>query len=166
MKLKAEVNGETVDVEVRREGSKVWASVDGLEYELDVTEPEDGVYSMIDHGRVHEASVQPAAGGGYAVTMDGAVTDIKIFDPRKLRGAGADAAAADGLAEIKTAMPGKVVRVLVNEGDAVEKGEGVVVVEAMKMQNELKSPKAGTVKSINAGEGSIVAAGDVLAVID
>ena len=63
-------------------------------------------------------------------------------------------------------MPGKVVRILVAEGDEVEKGKGVLVVEAMKMQNEIKSPKKGVVKKLSAAEGSAVNAGDVLAVIE
>ena len=72
----------------------------------------------------------------------------------------------DGIAEIKTAMPGKVVRVLVEVGSEVEKGDGIVVVEAMKMQNELKSPKDGVVKEIKFVDGSTVNTGDILAVIE
>jgi biotin carboxyl carrier protein len=63
-------------------------------------------------------------------------------------------------------MPGKIVRVLVQAGDKVEAGAGIIVVEAMKMQNEMKAPKAGAVVSINADEGATVNAGDVLAVIE
>jgi len=63
-------------------------------------------------------------------------------------------------------MPGKIVRVLVEVGARVEAGAGIVVIEAMKMQNEMKSPKAGVVVSINAETSATVNAGDVLAVID
>jgi biotin carboxyl carrier protein len=63
-------------------------------------------------------------------------------------------------------MPGKVVRVLVTAGANVEAGAGIIVVEAMKMQNEMKAPKAGVVLSINAAEGATVKAGDVLAVVE
>ena len=90
---------------------------------------------------------------------------MKIIDPKRLRAAGNETEHGDGLAEIKTAMPGKVVRILVGIGSEVGKGDSVMVVEAMKMQNELKSPKAGTVKTIRAEEGATVAAGDVLATI-
>jgi len=71
-----------------------------------------------------------------------------------------------GAAEIVSPMPGKIVRVLVEVGTQVETGTGIVVVEAMKMQNEMKSPKAGVVVSINAETGATVNAGDVLAVIE
>jgi biotin carboxyl carrier protein len=63
-------------------------------------------------------------------------------------------------------MPGKIVRLLVAEGDSVEAGQGLLVVEAMKMQNEMKAPKAGCVVSLKAHEGATVAAGDVLATIE
>ena len=72
----------------------------------------------------------------------------------------------EGVVEIKTMMPGKVVRLLKVKGDTVEKGEAVLVVEAMKMQNDLKAPKAGVVREIRVEEGSTVSAGDVLAVIE
>ncbi len=78
-------------------------------------------------------------------------------------GAGAN---ADGAAEIKTAMPGKLVRILVEVGAEVKQGDGVLVVEAMKMQNEMKSPKDGIVKEIRFEEGATVNAGDVLAIIE
>ena len=63
-------------------------------------------------------------------------------------------------------MPGKVVRFVANPGQDVEKGDGVIVVEAMKMQNELKSPKAGTLKEFRVSEGDTVSAGDVLALVE
>ncbi len=80
-------------------------------------------------------------------------------------GAGANAN-ADGAAEIKTAMPGKVVRVLVEAGAPIKAGDGVLIVEAMKMQNEMKAPKDGTVREIRVAEGATVNAGDILAIIE
>ncbi|MGA7302985.1 MAG: biotin/lipoyl-containing protein, partial [Candidatus Sulfotelmatobacter sp.] len=86
-------------------------------------------------------------------------------DPRSLRGR-ARAADDRGPKKIVAPMPGKVVRLLVKEGDEVELGAGVAVVEAMKMQNEIKSPKKGTVQKIMATEGAAVNAGDVLAIVE
>jgi biotin carboxyl carrier protein len=89
----------------------------------------------------------------------------EVRDPRSLRGrtrAGEDR----GPRKITAPMPGKVVRLLVCEGDEVEAGRGIVVVEAMKMQNEIKSPKKGTIGKILVGEGAAVNAGDVLAIVD
>jgi len=92
--------------------------------------------------------------------------DIKIIDPKRLRGSQTAGAHHTGAAQIVSPMPGKIIRVLVEVGAAVEAGAGVVVVEAMKMQNEMKSPKSGVVVAINAETGATVNAGDVLAVIE
>jgi biotin carboxyl carrier protein len=92
--------------------------------------------------------------------------EIRIIDPKRLRSSGVDHEHGDGLAEIRTAMPGKVVRVIAAAGTAVQKGDGVIVVEAMKMQNEMKTPKDGIVKEIRVAEGSTVNGGDVLAIIE
>ena len=161
MKLQAELGDQKHELEIKRDGGKLFASVDGRQYELDVSEPEPGVYMFKHEGKVFEASVS----NGH-VRIGGSDFDVRLIDPKRLRGGGAGHDHDDGVAEIKTAMPGKVVRVLVEVGAGVEKGDGIVVVEAMKMQNELKSPKAGIVKSIRAAEGSTVGAGDVLATIE
>ena len=91
---------------------------------------------------------------------------MRLSDPKRLRGAGAAAGHEAGRAQVHAPMPGKVVRVLVEEGQEVEAGAGLVVVEAMKMQNELKSPKAGTVIELHARVGATVNAGEVLAVVE
>jgi biotin carboxyl carrier protein len=90
---------------------------------------------------------------------------VEVRDPRSLRGrtrAGDD----HGPRKITASMPGKVVRLLVLEGEQVEPGQGVAVVEAMKMQNEIKSPKKGTVQKILVKEGAAVNAGDILAIVE
>jgi pyruvate carboxylase subunit B len=69
---------------------------------------------------------------------------------------------AEGRQQVVAPMPGKVVRVLVSAGEQVEAGQGLLVVEAMKMQNEIRSPKSGTVEKVVASEGQAVNAGDVL----
>lgn len=165
MKFQSQIGENTSTVEIKRDGARVFARVDDREYELEASEPEPNVYLLKHEGRVYEAFVGKGADGVMSVEINNTQFDVRLIDSKKLRGAGA-AAAADGVAEIKTAMPGKVVRVIVAAGDEVKKGDGILVVEAMKMQNELKSPKDGIVKSINAAEGKTVAAGDVLAVIE
>src|SRR5205807_8872034 len=89
-----------------------------------------------------------------------------LTHPKRLRGAGGPATHTDKAARIIAPMPGKVVRVLVEIGDQVEAGAGIVVVEAMKMQNEMKSPLAGTVVTLNVSAGITVNAGEVLAVVE
>lgn len=162
MKLGAQIEGNSHEVEIKRDGGRISATVDGREYELEASEPEAGVYLLKHDNRVFEVYVSPEG----IVNVGGYQLEVKISDPKRLRGARGDAEHGDGNAEIKTAMPGKIVRVLATVGDQVEKGDGVIVVEAMKMQNEMKAPKAGIVKQINAKEGDTVNAGDVLAVIE
>lgn len=153
-------------VELRREGGRVFAEVDGRAYELEVREPEPDVFLITSGGRVFEARVAATADGATEVSTRAGTYSVRISDPRRLRGARGAAGHDAGRAELHAPMPGKVVRVLVEEGAEVEAGAGVVVVEAMKMQNELKSPKAGRVTRLAARVGETVNPGDVLAVIE
>jgi biotin carboxyl carrier protein len=91
---------------------------------------------------------------------------ITLTDPKRLSSAASASVHGDDAVRIVAPMPGKVVRVLVEVGSQVEAGAGVIVIEAMKMQNELKSPKAGTVIALNVQSGATVNGGDVLAVIE
>src|ERR1051326_9105223 len=109
----------------------------------------------------------PANGNSQDVKLKAIIDDtIKIIDPKRLRSGQNSGGHHHGVAEIVAAMPGKVVRVHVEPGATVEKGVGVVVVEAMKMQNEMKSPRSGVVVSVKVKPGDTVNAGDVLAVLE
>lgn len=165
MKLQAQIDDEIHEVEIGRDGGRVFARIDDREYELEASEVEPNVFLLKHKGMVHEIYISPT-GNSYQASVGGKDIDVRLIDPKRLRGTGSGAEHSDGNAEIRTMMPGKVVRLIVNTGDAIEKGDGVLVVEAMKMQNELKSPKAGTVKEIRVAEGETVAAGDVLAIIE
>lgn len=167
MKLQAEIGDNKHEIEIRRDGHSVKASIDGRLYDLDVSEPETSVFLFKHGGKVSEVFVSPQAEPSepYSVHVGGYTIDVKLIDPKRLRGSGSSREQGGGAAEVRTAMPGKIVRILLEAGAEVAKGDGVLVVEAMKMQNEIKAPKAGTVKEIKVQEGSTVAAGDVLAII-
>jgi biotin carboxyl carrier protein len=162
MKLQAELNNKKHEVEIKRDGEKVWARVDEREYELEVSEVERDVFSLKHDNRIFQIYVAPNG----IVNVGNTQFEVNLFDPKKLRGLGSSFGNVDGIAEIKTAMPGKLVRVLVESGAEIKQGDGVLVVEAMKMQNEMKSPKDGIVKEIRFSEGATVNAGDVLAIIE
>ncbi len=166
MKYIAEHNENEYEIEISRTGRLVSAAVDGRSYEVEVSEPESGVYLIKNGPKIFEATVGRTEDGSFRVRIGEHYFDIGVADPKRLRGRSSAAGEHDGVAEIKTAMPGKIVRVLVAAGDAVEKGDGIIVVEAMKMQNELKSPKTGTITDIRFAEGSTVSAGDVLVTIE
>ena len=151
MKLKAIIGDKEHDLSLELDGGRVSAAIGARRYELEVREIEPGVYLFFVGDKVRE------------VRVDGSV---KIVDPKRLRSGQNSGAHHHGVAQIVAPMPGKVVRVHVEAGANVEKGAGVVVVEAMKMQNEMKSPRAGMVVSVNVQPGDTVNAGDVLAVLE
>jgi biotin carboxyl carrier protein len=171
MKFNAEIDGEKVALDVRREGERVFADVGGRRYEIEARRVGAGEYLLLREGRVYECRVDAEPGaagvrGTLQVSLGGGAYAVKLADPKHLRGAGPAAGHDGGRAQVTAPMPGKVVRVLVEAGQPVESGQGLIVVEAMKMQNELKSPKAGTVAELRAEPGATVNAGDVLAVIE
>ena len=104
-------------------------------------------------------------GTGKEVWVNGRRLSMEVFDPRDLR-PGKGAMSNHGRQEIAASMPGKVIRVLVAPGDMVEEGQGLVVVEAMKMQNEMKTRRGGTVVAVGVREGETVVAGAILATIE
>lgn len=162
MKLIAELNNEKHEVEIKRDGEKVFAKIDEREYQLEASEVEPNVYLFKHDNQIHQIYVAPNG----IVNIGNHQFEIKLIDPKRLRGSSGADAKADGIAEIKTAMPGKIVRILVEEGAEIKQGEGVIVVEAMKMQNEMKSPKDGIIKEIRVNEGATVNTGDVLVIIE
>jgi biotin carboxyl carrier protein len=125
-----------------------------------LVEVEPGVYSILVDGSSYEVRVEAGQ-----VTVGKRHFDYQVDDPRQWKRSGA-AAGGQGRAAILAPMPGKVVRILVAVGDDVEAGQGIAIVEAMKMQNEMKAPRAGRVAAIHANENDSVVAGFVLAVID
>jgi biotin carboxyl carrier protein len=168
MKLTAELAGEKHELDVRHDESRVVAEIDGRRYEVEARPSQPGVYLLLAGGRVYECRVdhQVAKREAVEVTIGAQAYSVTLTDPKRLRGTQSLAGVLDGTAQIVAPMPGKVVRVLVEAGAEVEAGAGLVVVEAMKMQNETNPPKAGKVTSINVTTGTTVNAGDVLAVVE
>ncbi len=118
---------------------------------------------LIDHA-VTEAGVV-ARGDTWAVVLGGRTHRLRLLDERTLRG-GARGGLDTGEREVRASMPGKVVAVLVEVGAAVEAGSGLLVIEAMKMENEIASPRAGTVRELRVQAGQAVEAGELLAIVE
>ena len=157
-----------VDLQLEPLGPGRYAlTLDGQRHELDVVALANGGLSFLTGGESHEALVDTLKSGELQVLIDGHQTRLDIADERTLRSRAASSAfSVEGKQEICAPMPGKVVRVLVKPGDVVTEGQGLVVVEAMKMENELKSPKAGTVLSVHTTEGVAVENGAKLVVVE
>jgi biotin carboxyl carrier protein len=163
MKLSIQIDGAEGQIEILAPAPDCRFRIgDGPERRADVEVPEPGVYSVLMDGRSYEARVEEGA-NALVVVIDGRRFEIEVRDPRRLtRKAGG---AADGVQTVAAPMPGKVVRVLAAVGDEVAAGQGLLVVEAMKMQNEMKAARAGKVLSMSAKPGATVTAGEILATI-
>ena len=168
MKLQAHLNDSEHEINLDLDGDRVKATVDDRSYELAVRDLSAGEYLVHHDTKVFHCRVESKQNSHQSseVFLRGRSSDIKVIDPKRLRSGQAAAAHDHGSAEVVSPMRGKIVRVLVEQGSEVKAGDGIVIVEAMKMQNEMKSPKAGVVASITAIAGATVNAGDVLAVIE
>lgn len=123
-----------------------------------------GVYSVLLGEQSHEVRIIEGR-DSLAVEVNGRAVEIRLLDPRE-SASSTGAGEQSGRRDVRAPMPGKVVCVLVEEGASVVTGQGLVVVEAMKMQNELKSPKTGRVLKISARAGATVAAGEALVTLE
>ena len=172
MLYEVSINGHEYSLELLPgEGAGDWlcrvqtpGSNETREIRLNAAVAGSAVISLVVNGRAHAFKRDPT---GVALVLAGKRYEVEVRDPRSPRSRqAAKAAAGEGERRITAPMPGKVVRILLQEGAQVEAGEGVLVVEAMKMQNELKSPKKGVLKKLVAREGAAVNAGETLAIVE
>ena len=140
-------------------------TLDGQPVSVDAAEIAPNTLSLLLDGQSLEFTVTPLPVGKLKLQSGAHEFTAEVIDPRAWSGRRHGNVEAEGRQQIVAPMPGKVVRVLVHAGDRVEAGQGLMVVEAMKMQNEIRSPKSGTVERILAKEGQPVNAGEVLCVI-
>lgn len=153
-------------VELERDGA-AWAVVlDGQPAAADATQIAPYAFSILFRGRSYEFHVTPLSDGRLKLQTGGTEFLAEVMDPRSWKGRRQGGLEAQGRQQIVAPMPGKVVRILVNAGEAIEAGQGLFVVEAMKMQNEIRSPKSGKVERVLAKEGQPVNAGEVLAWVE
>jgi biotin carboxyl carrier protein len=161
VKLRIEVYGESHMLELR-----------GAEYIFDnaagsasIEEVMPGVFSILLGSKSFTVNVAARGDAFEALSGDGPPRLIAVADTRDRRGSG-EIGASKGPAIIRAQMPGKIIKVLVAVGAQVEAGQGLIVVEAMKMQNEVKAPKSGVVMKISTTAGATVAAGETLIVVE
>ena len=147
----------------RKQGGEVRCAVDGAETRLaDWVRIGPGIYSILIDGRSYDVRVNHSgAVPDYDVRVGDEAFRVGVRDPRSRRQA-AGAGGTTGPQEITAPMPGKIVKLLVSEGAEVEADQGLLVMEAMKMQNELRAPRAGRVERIHASEGTGVETGTPL----
>lgn len=167
MMLQIEMSGELRQVELTQaEDGKYRASVDGepvVDVEAQMLRP--GVLSLHIAGHAYRCVLEESAEGS-VIHLGGRRLPYRVDDPRSLKSRRSRHGGTEGPKPVTAPMPGRVVRVLVSVGDTVEAHQGIIVIEAMKMQNELKSPKAGKVAQLRVEAGGTVVAGDVLAIVE
>ena len=146
-------------------GGTFRVTIDGDAHDVSVRPTDLGLSLVFDDGRTIDIAATETAAGEWFVQLPH-VDVMAVADRRRRERSRPGVTAASGVQRITAPMPGRVVRVLVKVGDAVEIRQGLVVVEAMKMENELASPKAGTVKEVPVTEGQSVEAGRLLVVIE
>jgi len=139
-------------------------AIDGRERIVDSRETGTGTFSLLIDHAASEVSVT-SRGEEFQVAVGGRTHRLRLLDERAVRRR-KSAGTADGAREVRAAMPGKVVAVLVETGATVERGQGLLVIEAMKMENEIAAPRAGIVAEIRVKPGQNVEAGELLARID
>jgi len=152
-------------VDLERDEASCKVSLDGHPVDADVILAAPNAVSVILNGTAFEIHIAPSLDGTYKLQTGPHEFQAEVRDPRVWRGRKQGALEAEGRQQILAPMPGKVIRLLVKVGDEVDAGQGLVVVEAMKMQNEIRSPKKGKVERLQAKEGQAVNAGDVLCVV-
>jgi len=159
------IESKTHRVELLRQASGWSCKLDGQDLLFDVASLQNGLLSVLVDGKSYEVR-QEIVGSETSIVVGNQRFKATVRDPRSLRSRRSGGDGGQGPKKITAPMPGKVVRIVAPLGAEVEAGQPVVVIEAMKMQNELKSPKKGRVKKLSVSEGAAVEAGQTLAEID
>jgi biotin carboxyl carrier protein len=158
------IDGKSYRLDLSRTEGRWFCRLEGRELEVDAILARPDVLSLRIGNMAFEVKSERVANDLH-LWVGSTRFAAEVRDPRSLRGR-RRVGDEQGPKKIVAPMPGKVVRLLVGDGEEVESGAGIAVVEAMKMQNEIKSPKKGTVQKILVLEGAAVNAGDVLAIVE
>lgn len=159
------VGERTYRVELSRSGDGWRCKLDGSEFPLDAASIHNGVFSLLINGRSYEV-MQDHSASGTGIVVEQQRFGVTVRDPRSLRSRNRAESAGHGVRKITAPMPGKVVRILLPAGSEVEAGQSILVIEAMKMQNELKSPRKGRIRKLTTSEGAAVETGQTLAEVE
>ncbi|HZN04423.1 MAG TPA: biotin/lipoyl-containing protein, partial [Candidatus Polarisedimenticolia bacterium] len=159
--------------EVERRPEGIHVRIDGRDAAIE-SSGRGALRTVTIDGRAHEAAVWTAAGAdasprgvrAFDVAVGARIVPVRLIDPLRYGNGHVDEAAAEGTIEVRAVMPGKVTAILVAAGDEVGAGAGLLVIEAMKMENEITAPRAGKVASILKAPGEPVEAGALLAVLE
>jgi biotin carboxyl carrier protein len=150
---------------VERNENQFEVTIDGRTVEVDAARSGRTIYSILEDGRQFEVLIDESGAHGFDVLVGGQLFHLQAFDERSKLLSSTGKAIATGPQRVEAEMPGKVVKVAIVVGASVTEGQGVVIVEAMKMENEIKSPIEGVVTEIGVAEGQTVESGALLFVV-
>ncbi len=163
----SEKKGESLRIGLRETGEGQYeVTIDGASVHVDAVKSGPTIYSIIEDGQQFEAMVEEKGSHGFDVLVAGRLYHLESLDERTKLLAGAAAPIASGPQTVEAEMPGKVVKISAAAGDSVTEGQGIVVVEAMKMENEIGSPIDGVITEVPVSEGQTVEPGAVLFVVE
>jgi len=168
MRYLAKIDGRCLLVEIRERDGKMEIAVDGRAVSLDLVELKPrGPLSVLVDGKSFEVDVEKNS-EGYIVHLDGRLFECRLEDERlaRLRSPASPGGASLKGKELKAPMPGLVLAIHINEGDLVQPGQGLVTIEAMKMENEIRAAFEGTVKSVRVKPGRAVEKNEVMIVFE
>ena len=166
MKLQFHLNGKDHSADFTTSAGDAILSTESARHNAHFSEPQPGSFTVLLNNKVYACALEKLPSGAIEVIVNGQRIPVSIQDPKRLSHNAAAAGQAGGRAVLTSPMPGKIVRVMCAAGDEVTEGQGLVVVEAMKMQNEVQSPKAGKVIELKVAEGQTVNAGELLAIVE
>lgn len=166
MKLRLALNGKTLSTDFTAAAGRATLTSESTQHEAEFSEPQPNFFTVILQGKVYRCALEKLPTGATEVIVNGHRIAVSIQDPKRLSHNAGAAGQAGGRAVLTSPMPGKIVRVLCAAGDEVTEGQSLLVVEAMKMQNEVQAPKAGKVIELKVTEGQTVNAGEILAVVE
>jgi biotin carboxyl carrier protein len=162
MRFQVAIGGKSHELELTQAQGAWDCRLDGRPIEIDVRAISPGVLSILRDGRSYVVRQGP----NQTITVGEQAYEVSIADPRSWRSRQMILAGTAGPQKVTASMPGKVVRILTAAGAYVKAGHGIVVIEAMKMQNELRSPRDGMISAILVPEGKLVNAGEVVAIVE
>ena len=166
MKLQFQLKGKDLSADFTNAAGEAVLTTESARHEAFLSEPQPGFFTVLLNNKVYTCALEKLPTGAIEVIVNGQRIPVSIQDPKRLSHNAAAAAQAGGRAVLTSPMPGKVVRVMCSVGDEVIEGQGLLVVEAMKMQNEVQAPKAGKLSELKVIEGQTVNAGEVLAIVE
>jgi biotin carboxyl carrier protein len=166
MKIELEIDGKIMEAEFSSGDAMAQLSLEGKVYRAAMSEPEPGIFVIIFNDHVYRCSLERLPNGGIEVNVGGRRITVAANDKKHLRSKAGGSSGSGGRVTLFAPMPGKVVRILLEAGAEVSAHQGVLIVEAMKMQNEVQSPKAGKIAELRVSEGQTVNGGEILAIIE